>query len=230
MPDFRHPDSIRFGLPPLYTRYVDVWDAIDRLAALVAAGAHERMPRGGGAGDVTIRPAPKRYATTVRRMPGDADIAATGALLGDRARARIVAALGDGRALPASVLASEAGVAASTASEHLAKLVARRPPRRRAPWPASLLPPGRRRRRRHDRGDGACLARAAGDVAACRDACARPPGGPHLLRPPGRPTRHGAHGGDDLRQADRRAETACSTFRGAPRSALGSRLRRRLPA
>ncbi len=56
-------------------------------------------------------------------MPGDVDIAATGALLGDRARARIVAALGDGRALPASVLASEAGVTASTASEHLAKLV-----------------------------------------------------------------------------------------------------------
>jgi DNA-binding transcriptional ArsR family regulator len=56
-------------------------------------------------------------------MPGDADIAATGALLGDRARARILAALSDGRALPASVLAGEAGVAASTASEHLAKLV-----------------------------------------------------------------------------------------------------------
>ena len=56
-------------------------------------------------------------------MPGDADIAATGALLGDRARARIVTALGDGRALPASVLADEAGIAASTASEHLGKLV-----------------------------------------------------------------------------------------------------------
>jgi DNA-binding transcriptional ArsR family regulator len=56
-------------------------------------------------------------------VPGDADIAATGALLGDRARARIVSTLGDGRALPASVLADEAGIAASTASEHLAKLV-----------------------------------------------------------------------------------------------------------
>jgi hypothetical protein len=33
-------------------------------------------------------------------------------------------ALGDGRALPASVLAAEAGVAPSTASEHLAGLVA----------------------------------------------------------------------------------------------------------
>src|SRR6185503_15390704 len=56
-------------------------------------------------------------------MPGDADIAAVGALLGDRARTRILAALGDGRALAASQLAVEAGVAASTASEHLARLV-----------------------------------------------------------------------------------------------------------
>jgi len=44
IPDFRRPDSIRLGLPPLYTRYVDVWDAVDRLAALVADGVHERMP------------------------------------------------------------------------------------------------------------------------------------------------------------------------------------------
>jgi DNA-binding transcriptional ArsR family regulator len=56
-------------------------------------------------------------------MPGDADIAVVGALLGDRARTRILAALGDGRALAASVLAVEAGVAASTASAHLARLV-----------------------------------------------------------------------------------------------------------
>jgi kynureninase len=44
VPDFRRPDSIRFGLPPLYTRYADVWDAVDRLAALVEGGIHERMP------------------------------------------------------------------------------------------------------------------------------------------------------------------------------------------
>jgi DNA-binding transcriptional ArsR family regulator len=56
-------------------------------------------------------------------MPGDADIAAVGALLGDRARTRILSALGDGRALAASVLAVEAGVDPSTASEHLARLV-----------------------------------------------------------------------------------------------------------
>jgi DNA-binding transcriptional ArsR family regulator len=56
-------------------------------------------------------------------MLGDADIAAIGSLLAEPARARILTALGDGRALPASVLAAEAGIAASTASEHLARLV-----------------------------------------------------------------------------------------------------------
>lgn len=55
---------------------------------------------------------------------GDADIARIAALIGDRARARVLMALADGRALPASVLAAEAGVAASTISEHLARLVA----------------------------------------------------------------------------------------------------------
>jgi DNA-binding transcriptional ArsR family regulator len=53
---------------------------------------------------------------------GDADIAALAAPLADRTRARILVALSDGRALPASMLAAEAGVAASTASEHLRKL------------------------------------------------------------------------------------------------------------
>ena len=56
-------------------------------------------------------------------MHGDADIARVGALVADPARARVLMALGDGRALPASVLADEAGVAASTTSAHLSKLV-----------------------------------------------------------------------------------------------------------
>jgi DNA-binding transcriptional ArsR family regulator len=55
---------------------------------------------------------------------GDADVASIGALVGDPGRARILLALDDGRALPASVLAAEAGVHPSTASSHLAKLVA----------------------------------------------------------------------------------------------------------
>jgi DNA-binding transcriptional ArsR family regulator len=57
-------------------------------------------------------------------MYGDADISVPAALLSDPARARVLLALADGRALPASMLASEAGVAASTASEHLGKLCA----------------------------------------------------------------------------------------------------------
>jgi kynureninase len=40
IPDFRGPDSIRLGVAPLYTRYVDVWDALDRLRGLVERGEH----------------------------------------------------------------------------------------------------------------------------------------------------------------------------------------------
>lgn len=56
-------------------------------------------------------------------MATDADIAPVAALLGDPARAHIVTALNDGRALPAGELARRAGIAPSTASEHLARLV-----------------------------------------------------------------------------------------------------------
>ena len=55
--------------------------------------------------------------------PGDADVAALAAVLADPGRAKMVMALGDGRALAASTLASEAGVAPSTASAHLSTLV-----------------------------------------------------------------------------------------------------------
>ncbi|OBC03204.1 transcriptional regulator [Mycobacterium sp. 852013-50091_SCH5140682] len=52
----------------------------------------------------------------------DVDIAALAALLADAARCRVLLALDDGRALPASVLADEAGISRSTASSHLNKL------------------------------------------------------------------------------------------------------------
>jgi DNA-binding transcriptional ArsR family regulator len=55
---------------------------------------------------------------------GDADIAVVGALLADPGRCRILLALDDGRALPASLLAAEAGVTPATASSHLGKLLA----------------------------------------------------------------------------------------------------------
>jgi DNA-binding transcriptional ArsR family regulator len=51
------------------------------------------------------------------------DVPAVAELFADASRARIVEALADGRALPASVLAAEAGVAPSTCSEHLRKLL-----------------------------------------------------------------------------------------------------------
>jgi DNA-binding transcriptional ArsR family regulator len=73
-----------------------------------------RAVSGGSAGPVD---------SASRSRAGDADLAALGAVLGDRSRSRMLLALGDGRALPASVLAAEAGVAASTASAHLARLV-----------------------------------------------------------------------------------------------------------
>ncbi len=50
------------------------------------------------------------------------DISRIAALIGDPARANILTALMDGRALTASELAEEAGVGLSTASGHLAKL------------------------------------------------------------------------------------------------------------
>jgi DNA-binding transcriptional ArsR family regulator len=50
------------------------------------------------------------------------EISEIAALLADPARCRVLLALNDGRALPASVLADEAGVTKATASSHLGKL------------------------------------------------------------------------------------------------------------
>ena len=34
--DFRAPGKMRFGFAPLYIRYIDVWDAVDRLHDILA--------------------------------------------------------------------------------------------------------------------------------------------------------------------------------------------------
>lgn len=36
--DFRAPDILRFGFTPLYTRFVDVWDAVSHLEQVLASG------------------------------------------------------------------------------------------------------------------------------------------------------------------------------------------------
>jgi kynureninase len=46
VPDFRGPDSIRLGVPPLYTRFTDVFDALERLRALVERGEHREVAAG----------------------------------------------------------------------------------------------------------------------------------------------------------------------------------------
>jgi kynureninase len=46
IPDFRGPDSIRLGIAPLYTRFADVWDAIDRVRRLVESGEYREVDAG----------------------------------------------------------------------------------------------------------------------------------------------------------------------------------------
>jgi DNA-binding transcriptional ArsR family regulator len=98
-----------------------------------------------------------RTATTSR---AETDIASAAALFADPTRARVLVALGDGRALAASVLAAEAGVTAQAASAQLARL-----------RDAGLLAVERSGRRRYYRlgaagGRGPGGARAAGRRSA----------------------------------------------------------------
>ena len=67
--------------------------------------------------------APRRAMLAVMMMVSGNTLAQAGALIGDPARANILLALMDGRALTASELAWHAGVSAQTTSGHLGKLV-----------------------------------------------------------------------------------------------------------
>jgi kynureninase len=42
--DYRAPDRLRLGPAPLYTRFVDVWDALDRLREITESRSYERVP------------------------------------------------------------------------------------------------------------------------------------------------------------------------------------------
>jgi kynureninase len=49
--DFREPDLVRLGFAPLYLRFVEVWDAMQTLAEVLASGAwcDPAYARGGAA-------------------------------------------------------------------------------------------------------------------------------------------------------------------------------------
>ena len=42
IPDFRAPDNLRLGIAPLYTRYVDIWEAVQRIRRVVEERLYER--------------------------------------------------------------------------------------------------------------------------------------------------------------------------------------------
>jgi len=44
LPDFREPDNIRLGLAPLYTTFVQVWEAVDRIRRVVEENRYEGYP------------------------------------------------------------------------------------------------------------------------------------------------------------------------------------------
>ncbi|ALG84199.1 ArsR/SmtB family transcription factor [Gordonia phthalatica] len=64
-------------------------------------------------------------STEAEAQSGEPDIASVASAFADPRRARVLMALADGRALPAGRLAEEAGVSASTVSNHLAVLLGR---------------------------------------------------------------------------------------------------------
>jgi kynureninase len=44
VPDFRAPDTIRLGLVPLYTTYLEIWEAVQRIARVVREDRFARYP------------------------------------------------------------------------------------------------------------------------------------------------------------------------------------------
>src|SRR5271163_4807789 len=134
-------------------------------------------------------------------MASTAGFAEIAALAGDPARANMLHALMDGRALTASELAYTAGVTPQTASGHLAQLLT-----------AGLLTVEKQGRHRYHRLASPAVAQmmeSIMQVASKSDSARRAPVvGPHLLRPSRRPARRGGrrrHGdGRPCRAVERR--------------------------
>lgn len=42
IPDFREPDNIRFGIAPIYTRFIDIWETVDRITRLMREELYTR--------------------------------------------------------------------------------------------------------------------------------------------------------------------------------------------
>ena len=42
LPDFRYPDNIRLGIAPLYTSYVDIHSAVERMRTVVLDGIYKK--------------------------------------------------------------------------------------------------------------------------------------------------------------------------------------------
>jgi DNA-binding transcriptional ArsR family regulator len=108
--------------PSRLRRDVDELDALERqFSPDYDRQRFERPP----SRDLLIKTAHERYPDSRQSLPvdGDADVAAAAALIGEPARAALVLALMEEETLPARELAARAGVAPSTASGHLARLV-----------------------------------------------------------------------------------------------------------
>lgn len=44
IPDFRYPDNIRFGIAPIYTRFEDVYCAMERMRRVLTEKLYEKYP------------------------------------------------------------------------------------------------------------------------------------------------------------------------------------------
>ena len=45
LPDFRQPDNLRLSVAPLYTSYMQLFDAVERIAAVVEQGVYEKYSK-----------------------------------------------------------------------------------------------------------------------------------------------------------------------------------------